>query len=135
MDIFLISKGSGEKSVKKSLTADKWTSIDIPLSEFTSQGLSITDIHQFKFVGTPWAKGTVFIDNLYFYKKSASNTVMIEDFEGTAPEFVTFGDMANVEVVANPNTTGNTSTKVVKVLRSEERRIGKECRSRWSPYH
>src|SRR2546430_7785160 len=24
---------------------------------------------------------------------------------------------------------------VVKLLRSEERRVGKECRSRWSPYH
>ena len=24
---------------------------------------------------------------------------------------------------------------VEKVLRSEERRVGKECRSRWSPYH
>ena len=23
----------------------------------------------------------------------------------------------------------------LKVLRSEERRVGKECRSRWSPYH
>ena len=23
----------------------------------------------------------------------------------------------------------------VKELRSEERRVGKECRSRWSPYH
>ena len=22
-----------------------------------------------------------------------------------------------------------------KVFRSEERRVGKECRSRWSPYH
>ena len=25
--------------------------------------------------------------------------------------------------------------KAEKVLRSEERRVGKECRSRWSPYH
>ena len=25
--------------------------------------------------------------------------------------------------------------KVKHVLRSEERRVGKECRSRWSPYH
>ena len=25
--------------------------------------------------------------------------------------------------------------EVVKRLRSEERRVGKECRSRWSPYH
>ena len=24
---------------------------------------------------------------------------------------------------------------VLRVLRSEERRVGKECRSRWSPYH
>ena len=28
--------------------------------------------------------------------------------------------------------SGDASTKVV---RSEERRVGKECRSRWSPYH
>ena len=26
-------------------------------------------------------------------------------------------------------------TAGIKVLRSEERRVGKECRSRWSPYH
>ena len=25
--------------------------------------------------------------------------------------------------------------KVAHVVRSEERRVGKECRSRWSPYH
>ena len=24
---------------------------------------------------------------------------------------------------------------ILKVDRSEERRVGKECRSRWSPYH
>ena len=24
---------------------------------------------------------------------------------------------------------------VLSILRSEERRVGKECRSRWSPYH
>ena len=25
--------------------------------------------------------------------------------------------------------------KFSKLIRSEERRVGKECRSRWSPYH
>ena len=25
--------------------------------------------------------------------------------------------------------------KILQVIRSEERRVGKECRSRWSPYH
>ena len=24
---------------------------------------------------------------------------------------------------------------LITLLRSEERRVGKECRSRWSPYH
>ena len=30
---------------------------------------------------------------------------------------------------------GATIAGVVKDTRSEERRVGKECRSRWSPYH
>ena len=28
-----------------------------------------------------------------------------------------------------------TRQKCNKIIRSEERRVGKECRSRWSPYH
>ena len=28
-----------------------------------------------------------------------------------------------------------TNTAAVSGARSEERRVGKECRSRWSPYH
>ena len=27
------------------------------------------------------------------------------------------------------------SSQIKKLYRSEERRVGKECRSRWSPYH
>jgi len=33
------------------------------------------------------------------------------------------------------NSQKNISTVEYKVKRSEERRVGKECRSRWSPYH
>ena len=29
----------------------------------------------------------------------------------------------------------STNRKIHKDDRSEERRVGKECRSRWSPYH
>ena len=35
----------------------------------------------------------------------------------------------NQWVIANKETVG------ADLLRSEERRVGKECRSRWSPYH
>ena len=38
-----------------------------------------------------------------------------------------------------PYNTGNSSflykDKMPRAERSEERRVGKECRSRWSPYH
>ena len=30
---------------------------------------------------------------------------------------------------------GATEKDIQRFLRSEERRVGKECRSRWSPYH
>ena len=30
---------------------------------------------------------------------------------------------------------GDADSNVVDIYRSEERRVGKECRSRWSPYH
>ena len=33
------------------------------------------------------------------------------------------------------NALKTTPYENVKVVRSEERRVGKECRSRWSPYH
>ena len=36
-----------------------------------------------------------------------------------------------------PNLTGTENLRIFATLltRSEERRVGKECRSRWSPYH
>jgi len=70
----LINVGPTEKPVTKDLIANQWTSIDIPISAFTSQGLTVSQIFQLKFVGTPWAGGTVFIDNIYFYKDTESLT-------------------------------------------------------------
>ena len=31
--------------------------------------------------------------------------------------------------------SGEFNLSSISVIRSEERRVGKECRSRWSPYH
>ena len=33
------------------------------------------------------------------------------------------------------NTLGISIMQNMRLVRSEERRVGKECRSRWSPYH
>jgi len=38
--------------------------------------------------------------------------------------------------LVGPSGCGKTTLlKIMTGLRSEERRVGKECRSRWSPYH
>src|SRR2546427_11113170 len=40
-----------------------------------------------------------------------------------------------VSAASHFSCVGATHDKVRAELRSEERRVGKECRSRWSPYH
>ncbi|MFT5056333.1 MAG: hypothetical protein ACI80H_001045 [Pseudoalteromonas distincta] len=65
--VFPISR-SGENSVTKSLTKGSWASLDIPLSDYTSQGLSMSDIFQLKLEDPANSSGTVFIDNIYFWK-------------------------------------------------------------------
>ncbi|MCB4798275.1 PKD domain-containing protein [Neotamlana laminarinivorans] len=60
--------GSTEAPIISDLVANEWVSIDIPISDYTDQGLTVSEILQLKFVGIDWAAGTVFIDNIYFYK-------------------------------------------------------------------
>ena len=42
--------------------------------------------------------------------------------------------MMNKIIHRGPDSAGTHSDEDV-TMRSEERRVGKECRSRWSPYH
>lgn len=88
IDIFPLPSGvipADERFVTKTLVANQWNSFDIPLSDFTSQGLPLNNLKQFKFVGNPWAAGTVFIDNLYFYKNPAPSAALVGTWK-MAPE-------------------------------------------------
>jgi predicted RNA-binding protein with TRAM domain len=120
LETSLINNASGttsEKPVTKSLTAGQWTSIEIPIKDYTDQGLTVTEIFQMKFVGTPWAGGTVFIDNIYFYKSpSTANTVAPIDFE--TPYSLSSFDGGDISVVANPHTTGNSSSMVAQMVKN-----------------
>ena len=40
-----------------------------------------------------------------------------------------------IHAIIGPNGSGKTTLLRLITGRSEERRVGKECRSRWSPYH
>ena len=73
LETSLINNASGtvtEKPVWSDLTTGEWTSLDIPISDYTDQGLTVTEIFQMKFVGEPWTEGTIFVDNIYFWKPS-----------------------------------------------------------------
>ena len=43
--------------------------------------------------------------------------------------------LAKKLISKNKKTSDNRKMKTITLTRSEERRVGKECRSRWSPYH
>jgi hypothetical protein len=119
LETSLINNASGtatEKPVTKSLIAGQWTSLEIPIKEYTDQGLTVTEIFQMKFVGTPWAAGTVFIDNIYFYKSpSVANNVAPIDFE-TSYTLDAF-DGGNTSLVANPDSNGNSSSMVLQLIK------------------
>ena len=58
------------------------------------------------------------------------NVAETSDPEISHMTIVTRGDNAKIEQITKQ------LNKLVDVIkRSEERRVGKECRSRWSPYH
>ena len=121
VEVFPISVATGEKSFNMPVTAGQWVSYDIPLSHFTSLGLSMADIHQFKFVGT--AGSTIYLDNIYFYKAGSGSTGGLElplDFESTALDYAfTNFDGGAVAIIANPQSSGiNTSAKVGRMIKN-----------------
>ena len=60
-----------------------------------------------------------------FLKRAKSNSFL------TMME--TNGDLIDETLI--PTVVGNLNHLRISINRSEERRVGKECRSRWSPYH
>ena len=62
----------------------------------------------------------------YTLKQAGYKNVVSANPSGTLPAST---------VVWYQNETDAATAKDIAVTRSEERRVGKECRSRWSPYH
>ena len=78
------------------LNLNQWNSYDIPLTEFTSQGLDLSDLIQFKIVGA--GGNTVYLDNIYFYDPSATvDTTPPTGFTATAGTITSDG----VELLLN----------------------------------
>ena len=97
-----------EKPIVKDLVKDQWNSIDISLKDYTDLNLNITAVDQLKYVGTPWAGGSVFIDNVYFYKASEVKLPIRFDQE---EKFAGVGGAA-VELSTDPDDSSNVTAKV-----------------------
>ncbi len=126
IEISLISLTNGERPVVIPLTPNDWTSIDIPITDYTDQdGFTVADIHQLKYVGDPFAGGgTAFVDNIYFYKSPTVETTpsIPIDFESTVIDYAVFSfgaaDFGPIPtaIIDNPDPTGvNTTAKVLEV--------------------
>ena len=110
VDIYPINDGvafADEKFVTKTLTKDVWNSFDIPLTEFTDQGLPIDKIKQLKLVANG-DSGTIFVDNIYFYKASEVKLPIRFNKE---ERFAGVGGAA-VELSTDPTDSSNNTAKV-----------------------
>ena len=65
-------------------------------------------------------------------------TMLCIPFNAYAQTWEAESTSTNIVAVVDCSTSMQSSDsdwKIPESLRSEERRVGKECRSRWSPYH
>ena len=98
-----------EVAVVKELKKDEWTSLDIPLTEWTSQGITLGDLFQFKFEGVDqWAQADVFLDNIYFWK---DNPVGLPIYFDKEEPFSGVGG-ASFEISKDPDNSSNNTGKV-----------------------
>ena len=81
-----------------------------------------SSLEEAKKQGTTFRQGRIVLPHLTFSEGSMNlrigkKTLTMLSFPGHSPD--------NIGVIVEED----------RVMRSEERRVGKECRSRWSPYH
>ena len=68
------------------------------------------------------------LTGVFFLTSNATGADMTESDKNWDKVFAK-SDMVDASKVSFKNRYG------IELIRSEERRVGKECRSRWSPYH
>src|SRR5256885_7330896 len=74
-------------------------------------------------------------DGIRDYKVTGVQTCALPIFSTASKNAVEALKKANVEAVEISDAELEGAYAAADVVRSEERRVGKECRSRWSPYH
>ena len=82
-------------------------------------------------------KAVLKVYNKAIDKKSFQTVVGLEFVNNMRKKLISSGTVMEKNLAYVPVTSKNAVVQKVPAMskRSEERRVGKECRSRWSPYH
>lgn len=77
LDIYLIdAPADHEKFVTVNLALSGWNNVTIPLNKYSSQGVTLNNIIQFKLVSNTPATGTnIYLDNIYFFTNQSLPTL------------------------------------------------------------
>ena len=79
------------------------------------------------------------LEGVMSYGKAFGTGFWITFFAAILLGIFTFFYLKYINTAALPNGISEAENKILaanpNISRSEERRVGKECRSRWSPYH
>lgn len=106
--------GNGSNAVEQSTTTtldSAWETVSIDFSSFGNTTTVFQRMVIFFNLGQDGAGNTYYFDDI--------KSLAIEDFEGEAPTFSVFGNIADTEVVVNPNPSGiNTSSRVANLKKS-----------------
>ena len=115
LEFFLTSEWNKENPYSIDIVTGSWQSIDIPLSEYTVPELD--KVFQFKTVGV----GTVYLDNIYFWKALAStppNDSSADPTSNKAPADVisVYSDAySSIATNLNPNWGQQTQTTEIQI--------------------
>ena len=117
LNVYLIdAPADHENFVTVNLTLSGWNSIAIPLSQYSSQGCTLNNIIQFKFVSNAPASSTIYLDNIYFYTVKSvptlSNYTMPSGVTTTSTPITITAPTSN-SPGAITYTSGNTSIATV----------------------
>ena len=85
----------------------------------------------------------IVLNTISYYGKGAINDIVPEltgrgfrkAFVCSDPDLIQFGVTKKITDLLDQADFKYAIFSNIKAERSEERRVGKECRSRWSPYH
>lgn len=100
------------------ITSNAWEELTYDFSAINTSEQYQKVVFFFDF-GNTGDGSTYYLDDVKLVAGSVPSVLPVENFEGTPPSFTSFGNIADIEILANPDPTGaNTTATVAKFVKS-----------------